>query len=245
MYHFFVEEEQVNGENAYISGSDVNHIVNVLRMKIGEELLISVKGDWDYLCKIEEIENDRVNLKLLESMEQRELPIKLTLLQGIPKSDKLEMIIQKAIELGVSEIIPVKTNRVVVKIDEKKTQAKVNRWNAIAESAAKQSKRSIVPKVLKPQTVENALEIVKDYGVKLLPYENADGIKKTKDILNSLDSKNNIAVFIGPEGGFEEAEVKKSTDSGFEVITLGKRIIRTETAGLALLSNIMIRLEEE
>ncbi len=245
MYHFFVEEKQVNGENAYISGSDVNHIVNVLRMKIGEELLISVKGDWDYLCKIEEIENDRVNLKVLESMEQRELPIKLTLLQGIPKSDKLEMIIQKAIELGVSEIIPVKTNRVVVKIDEKKTQAKVNRWNAIAESAAKQSKRSIIPKVLKPQTIDNALEIVKDYGVKLLPYENADGIKKTKDILNSLDSKNNIAVFIGPEGGFEEAEVKKSTDSGFEVITLGKRILRTETAGLALLSNIMIRLEEE
>lgn len=245
MYHFFVEEEQVNGEDAYISGSDVNHIVNVLRMKIGEELLISVKGDWDYLCKIEEIENDRVNLKLLESMEQRELPIKLTLLQGIPKSDKLEMIIQKAIELGVSEIIPVKTNRVVVRIDEKKTQAKVNRWNAIAQSAAKQSKRSIIPKVLKPQTIDNALEIVKDYGVKLLPYENADGIKKTKDILNSLDSKNNIAVFIGPEGGFEEAEVKKSTDSGFEVITLGKRILRTETAGLALLSNIMIRLEEE
>lgn len=245
MYHFFVEEEQVNGGNAYISGSDVNHIVNVLRMKIGEELLISVKGDWDYLCKIEEIENDRVNLKLLESMEQRELPIKLTLLQGIPKSDKLEMIIQKAIELGVSEIIPVKTNRVVVKIDEKKTQAKVNRWNAIAQSAAKQSKRSIIPKVLNPQTLDNALEIVKDYGVKLLPYENADGIKKTKDILNSLDSKNNIAVFIGPEGGFEEAEVKKSTDSGFEVITLGKRILRTETAGLALLSNIMIRLEEE
>ena len=245
MYHFFVEEEQVNGENAYITGSDVNHIVNVLRMKVGEELLISVKGDWDYLCKIEEIESDRVNLKLLESMEQRELPIKLTLLQGIPKSDKLEMIVQKAIELGVSEIIPVKTNRVVVKIDEKKTQAKVNRWNAIAESAAKQSKRSIIPKVLKPQTLDNALEIVKDYGVKLLPYENADGIKKTKDILNSLDSKNNIAVFIGPEGGFEEAEVKKSTDSGFEVITLGKRILRTETAGLALLSNIMIRLEEE
>ena len=245
MYHFFVEEEQVNGENAYISGSDVNHVVNVLRMKIGEELLISVKGDWDYLCKIEEIENDRVNLKLLESMEQRELPIKLTLLQGIPKSDKLEMIIQKAIELGVSNIIPVKTNRVVVKIDEKKTQAKVNRWNAIAQSAAKQSKRSIIPKVLNPQTLDNALEIVKDYGVKLLPYENADGIKKTKDILNSLDSKNNIAVFIGPEGGFEEAEVKKSTDSGFEVITLGKRILRTETAGLALLSNIMIRLEEE
>ena len=245
MYHFFVEEEQVNGENAYIKGSDVNHIVNVLRMKVGEELLISVKGDWDYLCNIEKTSSDRVDLKVLESMEQRELPVKITLLQGIPKSDKLEMIIQKAIELGVSEIIPVKTKRVVVKIDEKKADAKVNRWNAIAESAAKQSKRSIVPKVYEPMSIDNALEIVKDFGVKLIPYENADGIDKTRRILDGLDTKNNIAVFIGPEGGFEETEVKKATDFGFEVITLGKRILRTETAGLALLGNIMIRLEEE
>ena len=245
MYHFFVEEEQVNGENAYIKGSDVNHIVNVLRMKVGEELLISVKGDWDYLCKIEKTSSDRVDLKVLESMEQRELPVKITLLQGIPKSDKLEMIIQKAIELGVSEIIPVKTKRVVVKIDEKKVDTKVNRWNAIAESAAKQSKRSIIPKVFEPMSIDNALEIVKDFGVKLIPYENADGIDKTRKILDNMDKTKNIAVFIGPEGGFEESEVERIKNSGFEVITLGKRILRTETAGLALLSNIMIRLEDE
>ena len=245
MYHFFVEEEQVNGENAYIEGNDVNHIVNVLRMKSGEELLISVKGDWDYLCKIDDIETERVNLKVLESMEQRELPVNITLLQGIPKSDKLEMIIQKAVELGVSEIIPVKTKRVVVKIDEKKVDTKVNRWNAIAESAAKQSKRSIIPKVHEPMSIDNALEIVKDFGVKLIPYENADGIDKTRKILESMDKTKDIAVFIGPEGGFEEAEVERIKNSGFEVITLGKRILRTETAGLALLSNIMIRLEDE
>ena len=245
MYHFFVSEEQINGENAYIEGSDVNHIVNVLRMKTGEELLISVKGDWDYLCKIVDIETERVNLKVLESMEQRELPVNITLLQGIPKSDKLEMIIQKAVELGVSEIIPVKTKRVVVKIDEKKVDTKVNRWNAIAESAAKQSKRSIIPKVSEPMSIDNALEIVKDFGVKLIPYENADGIEKTRKILDSMDKTKNIAIFIGPEGGFEESEVEKIKDSGFEVITLGKRILRTETAGLALLSNIMIRLEDE
>lgn len=245
MYHFFVSEEQINGENAYIEGSDVNHIANVLRMKPGEELLISVKGDWDYLCKIVDIETDRVNLKVLESMEQRELPVNITLLQGIPKSDKLEMIIQKAVELGVSEIIPVKTKRVVVKIDEKKVDTKVNRWNAIAESAAKQSKRSIIPKVYEPMSIDNALEIVKDFGVKLIPYENADGIDKTRKILDSMDKTKNIAVFIGPEGGFEEAEVERIKNSGFEVITLGKRILRTETAGLALLSNIMIRLEDE
>lgn len=245
MYHFFVSEEQINGENAYIEGSDVNHIVNVLRMKPGEELLISVKGDWDYLCKIVDIETDRVNLKVLESMEQRELPVNITLLQGIPKSDKLEMIIQKAVELGVSEIIPVKTKRVVVKIDEKKVDTKVNRWNAIAESAAKQSKRSIIPKVHEPMSIDNALEIVKDFGVKLIPYENADGIDKTRKILDSMDKTKDIAVFIGPEGGFEEAEVERIKNSGFEVITLGKRILRTETAGLALLSNIMIRLEDE
>lgn len=245
MYHFFVSEEQINGENAYIEGSDVNHIANVLRMKPGEELLISVKGDWDYLCKIVDIETDRVNLKVLESMEQRELPVNITLLQGIPKSDKLEMIIQKAVELGVSEIIPVKTKRVVVKIDEKKADTKVNRWNAIAESAAKQSKRSIIPKVHEPMSIDNALEIVKDFGVKLIPYENADGIDKTRKILDNMDKTKNIAVFIGPEGGFEVAEVEIIKNSGFEVITLGKRILRTETAGLALLSNIMIRLEDE
>ena len=245
MYHFFVSEEQINGENAYIEGSDVNHIVNVLRMKPGEELLISVKGDWDYLCKIVDIETDRVNLKVLESMEQRELPVNITLLQGIPKSDKLEMIIQKAVELGVSEIIPVKTKRVVVKIDEKKVDTKVNRWNAIAESAAKQSKRSIIPKVYEPMSIDNALEIVKDFGVKLIPYENADGIDKTRRILDNMDKTKNVAVFIGPEGGFEESEVERIKNSGFEVITLGKRILRTETAGLALLSNIMIRLEDE
>jgi len=245
MYHFFVSEEQINGENAYIEGSDVNHIANVLRMKTGEELLISVKGDWDYLCKIVDIETDRVNLKVLESMEQRELPVNITLLQGIPKSDKLEMIIQKAVELGVSEIIPVKTKRVVVKIDEKKVDTKVNRWNAIAESAAKQSKRSIIPKVHEPMSIDNALEIVKDFGVKLIPYENADGIDKTRKILDNMDKTKNIAVFIGPEGGFEESEVERIKNSGFEVITLGKRILRTETAGLALLSNIMIRLEDE
>lgn len=245
MYHFFVSEEQINGENAYIEGSDVNHIANVLRMKPGEELLISVKGDWDYLCKIVDIETDRVNLKVLESMEQRELPVNITLLQGIPKSDKLEMIIQKAVELGVSEIIPVKTKRVVVKIDEKKADTKVNRWNAIAESAAKQSKRSIIPKVHEPMSIDNALEIVKDFGVKLIPYENADGIDKTRKILDNMDKTKNIAVFIGPEGGFEESEVERIKNSGFEVITLGKRILRTETAGLALLSNIMIRLEDE
>ena len=204
MYHFFVSEEQINGENAYIEGSDVNHIANVLRMKPGEELLISVNGDWDYLCKIVDIETDRVNLKVLESMEQRELPVNITLLQGIPKSDKLEMIIQKAVELGVSEIIPVKTKRVVVKIDEKKVDTKVNRWNAIEESAAKQSKRSIIPKVHEPMSIDNALEIVKDFGVKLIPYENADGIDKTRKILDNMDKTKNIAVFIGPEGGFEE-----------------------------------------
>jgi RNA methyltransferase, rsmE family len=245
MYHFFVGEEQISGENAYIEGSDVKHIVNVLRMKTGEKLLISVKGDWDYLCKIVDIETDRVNLKVLESMEQRELPVNITLLQGIPKSDKLEMIIQKAVELGVSEIIPVKTKRVVVKIEEKKLSAKLNRWNAIAESAAKQSKRSIIPKILEPQSIDNALEIVKDFDVKLIPYENADSIDKTRRILDNMDKTGNISVFIGPEGGFEEDEVKKAIDLGFEVITLGKRILRTETAGLALLSNIMIRLEEE
>lgn len=245
MYHFFVEPEQIKNNNVYIAGSDVNHIVNVLRMKTGESLLISVNGDWDYLCTISAIEADRVNLKILETMEPRELPVKITLLQGLVKFDKFELIIQKAVELGVSEIIPVKTKRVVVKLDTKKQAAKVNRWNLITESAAKQSKRSIIPKVTEPQTLKNALEYINDFGVKLMPYEKAGDISNTRDILDTLDRYKDIAVFIGPEGGFEESEVETAVDSGFESITLGKRILRTETAGLVLISNIMIRLEEE
>ena len=245
MYHFFVDENQIEKDRAYIIGSDVNHIVNVLRMKVGEELLISVKGDWDYLCRIVDIEPDRVSLFIVESMESKELPVKIILLQAIPKFDKLELIIQKAVELGVSEIIPVITKRVVVKLEEKKIKTKVDRWNAIANSAAKQSKRSIIPKVCNPQTLKQSLETVKDCGVKLIPYENADGIQKTRQILDALNGKDNIAVFIGPEGGFEENEVFEALNSGFEAITLGKRILRTETAGLALLSNIMFRLEDE
>lgn len=245
MYHFFVDEDQIRGESAYITGSDVNHIVNVLRMKIGEELLISVKGEWDYLCKIAKISDDKVKLDIIESMEGRELPVKITLLQGLPKFDKLELIIQKCVELGVSEIIPVKTKRSVVKIEDKKVRTKFERWNTIAKSAAKQSKRSIIPIVKEPLSFKEALESVSDFKVKLLPYENALGIKKTREILNSLSADGDIVVFIGPEGGFEEAEVTAAKESGFNDITLGKRILRCETAGLALLSNIMIRLEEE
>ena len=244
MHHFFINEDQIYGSSAYITGSDVNHIVNVLRMRAGEELLISVDGEWDYLCRIESIEPSRVNLYVLESTNTRELPVKIVLLQGLPKSDKLELIIQKSVELGVSEIVPVITKRVVVKLEDKKKRARAERWNAIAKSAAKQSKRSIIPKVSEPLSFKSALEFAKDFDMKLLPYENAEGIKKTGELLETLTGKRNIVIFIGPEGGFEEREVYEAENFGFEAITLGKRILRCETAGLVLLSNIMIRLEE-
>ena len=243
MYHFFVSEEQINGENAYIEGSDVNHIANVLRMKPGEELLISVKGDWDYLCKIVDIETDRVNLKVLESMEQRELPVNITLLQGIPKSDKLEMIIQKAVELGVHSIVPFTSKRVIVKLDEKSGENKTKRWQRISESAAKQSKRSIIPEVKAPISFKQMLQNIADYDKAYLAYEEARGIESAREAFASAKQYKSIAVCIGPEGGFEEQEIEAAKEAGFEIISLGSRILRTETAGFAVLSNFMIQLD--
>ncbi len=244
MYHFFVEESQISGEKIRIIGSDVNHIKNVLRMKNGEKILVSNKKDKDYLCEIDEIMEDEVSASIISVDEEgTELPAKIFLFQGLPKSDKMELIIQKAVELGVYEIIPVATKRAVVKLDAKKEASKLKRWQAIAESAAKQSKRIIIPEVKNVMSFKEALEYARDFEYNLLPYENSKGIQYTREVVSELQSGCNIGVFIGPEGGFEESEVDLGLKMGAKPITLGKRILRTETAGLTTLSIIMFQLE--
>lgn len=241
MHHFFIKPEDILDNTAIIRGEDVRHIANVLRMKEGEELLISTGEDWDYLCTIKEILEDSILLDIKSENENiRELGVKITLYQGLPKSDKMELIIQKAVELGVYEIIPVITKRTVVKLDEKKAISKVNRWQSISESAAKQSKRNIIPKVGSPMDFKNAINMAKDFEKKLIPYEDAIGIEKTRNLLKSFKNKDRVAIFIGPEGGFEDKEIEYARENGFEVISLGKRILRTETAALVVLSNIML-----
>ncbi|MCM1186570.1 MAG: 16S rRNA (uracil(1498)-N(3))-methyltransferase [Lachnoclostridium sp.] len=247
MYQFFVEPSQINenDKRVIIIGSDVNHIKNVLRMKQGEEIAVSNGQDAkEYRCGILSFEEDRVVCELRFIKEDGvELPSKIFLFQGLPKGDKMEFIIQKAVELGVYQVIPVAAKRCVVKLDEKKAKAKVSRWQGIAEAAAKQSRRGIIPKVADVMSYEQALQFAADMDIKLIPYELAKDMDKTKAIFGQIKAGQDIAVFIGPEGGFEEREITMALEKGMEPITLGKRILRTETAGLAVLSWIMYFLE--
>lgn len=245
MYHFFVEQEQIGEEIISVTGSDVNHIRNVLRMKPGETVLISSRDGGDYLCEAQSIQPEQADFKVLEIRESgMELPARIHLFQGLPKSDKLELIIQKAVELGAYRVIPVETKRTVVRLDAKKEEAKNKRWNAISESAAKQSKRSLIPQVSGIRTLKEALKEAEHYDLKLIPYECADGINGTREQIKKAEAGMDIAVFIGPEGGFEEAEIEEAKNAGVVPVTLGKRILRTETAGLCILSALMLQLEE-
>ena len=245
MHHFFVKEEQVSENKIQILGSDVNHMKNVLRMKQGEEIQIS-DGSTQYLCKIEVINAEEIVAMIQEEIvSDTELPSKIYLFQGLPKSDKMEFIIQKAVELGVTEIIPVATKRAVVKLDDKKAGKKVERWNAIAEGGAKQSGRTVIPKVTNVMPFSEALSYAEKLDVVLIPYELAEGMQETKSAIECIQPGQSIGVFIGPEGGFEECEVEKATNCGAKAITLGKRILRTETAGLTTLSILMYHLECE
>lgn len=259
MYRFFVSPENIQDNDIYIEGQDVNHIKNVLRMKPGEEVSVyangtdmgngtfSDTGNKEYRCEIAGFEEDRVRLRLRFIKEENvELPCKIYLFQGLPKSDKMELIIQKAVELGVYEIIPVAMKRSVVKLDKKKEASRITRYNAISEAAAKQSKRSVIPEVTPVMTFREALDRCKDMDVKLLPYELADmnAMDKTRDLLASVKPGRSVAVFIGPEGGFDEAEVDMAIKDDFELMTLGRRILRTETAGMTVLSWFVYLLEK-
>lgn len=244
MHHFFVTPEQVKEEHIRITGSDVNHIKNVLRMKIGEELEISDGNNKKYLCEIVDLSADEVTALIKEELAvDTELPSKIYLFQGLPKSDKMELIVQKAVELGVYEIIPVATKRAVVKLDDKKAGKKVERWNAIAEGGAKQSGRNVIPEVKSVMFYKEAIQYAKGLDVVLIPYELAEGMQETKQIISSIQPGQSVGIFIGPEGGFETAEVEYAIQNSAKAITLGKRILRTETAGLTTLSILMYHLE--
>lgn len=246
MHHFFVEPENIKDEYIKVSGDDINHIKNVLRMKTGEKLLIGDGTGKEYTCSIKEIGDEEILLKIEDfDNEGRELPVDIYLFQGLPKSDKMELIIQKAVELGVKNIIPVATKRCVVKIDKKKEESKIKRWQAISESAAKQSKRGIIPEVYGCMTFKEAIDFCKEFDVKIIPYENCEGMGATKEAIDKIKANQKIAIFIGPEGGFCESEIDYAIGSQVVPVSLGKRILRTETAGLMILSVIMYKVEEQ
>ena len=246
MYQFFIETSQIAEDQIRILGKDVNHMKNVLRMKPGEEIRVTdSETSRSYRCEVAELYEETVVCHILaEEEEGSELPVRIYLFQGLPKADKMELIIQKAVELGVYQIIPTACRRCVVKLDAKKGAKKVERWNTIAASAAKQSGRGIVPEVMSVKTYKEALEMAKDLDVVLVPYECAEDMDHTKGLIQSIKPGQSVGIFIGPEGGCDPDEIALACETGGQVITLGKRILRTETAGLALLSVLMFQLEQ-
>ena len=244
MQHFFVIPEQVGETEIYVTGQDVNHMKNVLRMKIGEQVEISDGNNKKYLCEVSAYEEEQAVLRILEIREaDTELKSRLYLFQGLPKNDKMELIVQKAVELGAYEVIPVSMKRCVVKLDAKKAAKEVERWNSISESAAKQAGRSIIPKVSDVVSYREALERAEQLDVVLVPYELEEGMAETKKLLHQIQPGQSVGIFIGPEGGFEREEVEQAIEAGAHPVTLGRRILRTETAGFTMLSILMFELE--
>ena len=243
MFNFFVDEAKRQGDLFYIDGTDFNHIKNVLRMHVGDVLLVSSLGE-SHLCEIEGFGGDTATVRITqENYQSTELPVEIILYQGLPKADKLELIIQKTVELGVSKIVPVEMSRCVVKLDEKKKNSKVSRWQAIAESAAKQSKRTVIPEIGNVLSYRQMLEEAKSLDLFLVPYENKDGMAATKASLDKIKSGMKVGLLIGPEGGFEEAEVEAAINAGGEAISLGSRILRTETAAITATAMCMLHIE--
>lgn len=244
MPKFFIDTPHIHENKINISGDDAKHIVNVLRCKTGEEITLCDPQGFDYYCKIAEISslNGDVLADVLEKVAcENEPKTKITLFQGLPKADKMELVIQKAVELGVTEIVGITTERTIVKLD-KKENKKIDRWQKISEAAAKQSYRGIIPEINnKILTFKEAVSMAKDYDLAIIPYENEE--KTTlKTVLKDFNGKN-IAVFIGSEGGFSSDEIDLAINSGLKSVTLGKRILRTETASISTIAMILYDLE--
>lgn len=245
MFNFFAAENSKQNSQYIISGGDYNHIKNVLRMGIGDTCLISCGGKSD-LCKISAFFEDAVCLEIVEeNYNDTELPVKIYLFQGLPKGDKMEYIIQKCVELGVFAVVPVQMKHCVVKLDDKKAKSKQARWQSISESAAKQSKRNIIPEIIDVCSFDKALELAKTLDLIMVPYENKDGMSATVEALSSLKTAKSVGIFIGPEGGFAENEIEKAINANAKVISLGKRILRTETAAITAVSMCMLEIEKE
>lgn len=247
MPRFFVKNEQIKGTTIEILGEDVKHIKNVLRKQIGDNIEICDQDtEKSYICEIEKIGNESILTNIIEELQSYDDNIKVDIYQGLPKADKMELIIQKSVELGVNSIIPVAMKRCVVKIDSKDESKKIARWQKIAESAAKQSGRSTIPEIKNIVNIEKIIQLIKEYDCVIVAYENEKNNTIKRELLEikeKVHDKVKIAVVIGPEGGLEEKDVELLKHNGAKIVTLGHRILRTETVALNVLSIIMYELE--
>ena len=248
MPKFFVTSNEIENDKIKIKGKDVNHIKNVLRAKIEDELDICNTDEMkDYKCEIEELTSDSVTCKIIsEKQNNSKSNVKITIFQGLPKADKMELIIQKSVELGVNKIIPVDMKRCVVRLKDKDQIKKVERWQKISEVASKQCDRGIIPEIGQVIKIKEIVDRIEEYDIILVAYEKEENnyLKFEIDKLKKSEKdQKKVAIVIGPEGGLEEEEVKQLQENGAKVITLGKRILRTETVALNMISILMYELE--
>ncbi|MBQ7149015.1 MAG: 16S rRNA (uracil(1498)-N(3))-methyltransferase [Pseudobutyrivibrio sp.] len=242
MQQVFVNESPIDSK-FNITGQDAHHLSKVVRLKVGERIRVSVVGGDNYICEVSDFQDKDVIVSVVEQVPSTELPNRIYLFQAIPKGDRMETIIEKCVELGAFEIVPVEMKNCIVKLDDKKKKSKVERYQAIAKSAAEQSKRSIIPQVHSVMTFKEAFQYAKSLDVLLLPFESKNGMKDTYDALDELKPGQSIGVFIGPEGGFAPSEIEM-VEGSMKLISLGHRILRTDTAAICSLSMLMLKCEE-
>lgn len=225
-----------------IDGDDAHHLIKVVRIRVGEKIRVSTPEE-NYICQVSLVEKDYLEAKVLSIVPSTELPNKIYLFQAIPKGDRMETIIEKCVELGVYEIIPVQMANCIVKLDEKKKKNKLDRYQSIASAAAKQSKRSIIPSIHDVMSFKEAVEYANSLDMNILPYESKDGMADTYKALTKIKKGMSVGVFIGPEGGFSDGEIESVKDK-MDIVSLGKRILRTDTAAICSLSMLMLKIEE-
>lgn len=240
-HRFFVAPEKIEGDTIEITGEDVRHIVKVLRLKNGDEVIIADGTGQEYYGKLAAAKKERVTVKVeRKAFAASEPPVKVTLLQGIPKGDKMELIVQKCTELGIFRIVPVAAARTIVQLSPEKARNRVERWQRVAEEAAKQSQRAIIPCVEEVRTVEAAISKF-GQGLMLVPWEE-ERSRTMKEVLQQHGQAKDVTLLIGPEGGLEASEVELAMSQNAVPVTLGPRILRTETAGWAALTMILYEL---
>ncbi len=254
MFHVFVDDNQINNKNIIIAKNEdvenYNHLKKSVRIKVNELILVSINGfkqSFDYLTKVISIDDEKIILDILEKSKSKELKYKINLYQGMPKSDKMEFIIEKAVELGVFSIIPVDMDFSISKFNDKNKSSKILRYNKISKSASEQSKRSIIPEVRDNMNFSEMIMSIKNDRFNIIFYENAEGIELTHKFINDLKinivENENINIIIGPEGGFSDKEIELAKNNNVHILSLGERILRTETAAISSLSIFMYELE--
>lgn len=242
MQQIFINQSVKEQETFTVAGDDARHLSQVLRMRAGETLRVSTQAGDNYLCEIVALNKTEVTLRVSEKMASTELEKRIYLFQAIPKGDRMETVIEKAVELGVYEIIPVEMKYCVVKLDDKKKASRLKRYQSIAEAAAKQSKRSSIPQIHDFMSYAEAVAYARQCDVCIVPYECAEGMEATKRVLIKMADASSISIMIGPEGGFADEEIEAVRED-MDVISLGSRILRTDTAAITTMSMVMLAIE--